>query len=132
MSKYELIVQEQIDRSKIKIAQYTEQELLRFKKVTGNKMLAFEKSQRKLPDYTSVAVQKERKKGANKSYGIIFNFLLNASEPLTITQIAGSLDMSISKVNWNLMRLLEAGLVRKTLIQFRQKNRLERKYVYYV
>lgn len=132
MSKYELIVQEHIDRSKIKMAQYTEQELIRFKKVTGNKMLAFEKSQRKLPDYTSVAVQKERKKGANKSYDIIFNFLLNASEPLTITQIAGSLDMSISKVNWNLMRLLEAGLVRKTLLQFRQKNRLERKYVYYV
>lgn len=90
------------------------------------------KQRPRLPDNTTIKMKTERKKGANKSYNIIFNYILNATEPFTITQIAGSLNMSNSRVNWNLMRLLEAGLVRKTLVQFQQNNRAERKYVYYV
>ncbi len=90
------------------------------------------KQRPRLPDNTSIKIRNERKKGSNKSYNIIFDYLLNATEPHTITQLAALLDMSNSKINWNLMRLLEAGLVRKTLIQFWQKNRSERKYVYYV
>ena len=90
------------------------------------------KQRPRLPDNTIIKIRSERKKGANKSYNIIFNYLLNAIEPFTITQIAGSLNMSNSRVNWNLMRLLEVGLVRKTLVQFQQNNRSERKYVYYV
>ena len=132
MSNYNLIVQKHIDRSKIKKAQYTQKEILRFEKVSNEKMLAFEKLHRKLPN-DKHTVKQRQKIESSELYNTLLNFLIKTDLQLTIAELGRTLELpSNSKINYCLMRMVEAGIIQKDFRKYTYKNRTDNRYVYYV